>query len=105
MSLWVCFTVWCEREGLDYRSMRFARDVQRQIERMMTSGDAGGANRRRFEGQNDHSHKNMSRKRRRDGYEAFNVKKTERDEHRSLRKALTLGFANRYLITVKSNIQ
>lgn len=88
MSFYVCHIGWCEMEGLDFRSMRFARDVQKQVERMITWGDAD-------DGRNDNLRKNTSKKRRRADSGPFRTEEAGRDAYRSLRKALTLGFANR----------
>jgi ATP-dependent RNA helicase DHX8/PRP22 len=99
-----CSTEWCRELGVDARAMRFARDVRRQLENVMMSGGGGGGGQNMKNREDDEKreeeeyHEKDERNAKRAKHEmksssssAFSSSKTLR----ALRKALTIGFANR----------
>ncbi|GMH34180.1 hypothetical protein BSKO_02014 [Bryopsis sp. KO-2023] len=84
---------WCEAEGLDFRAMRFARDVRNQLDRM-TKEDS----RRSDAGKWEKNASRDDRKKKRKTASNSGREPTKRariDVNTAIRKALTLGFANR----------
>ncbi len=93
-----CSPEWCREMGIDARAMRFARDVRRQLENVMRGGGGSGDGENKFqEEEKEDEAKDNERSAKRvktdklQNSSAFSSSKTLR----ALRKALTIGFANR----------
>ncbi|KAL4545360.1 hypothetical protein Ndes2526B_g00040 [Nannochloris sp. 'desiccata'] len=102
-----CSTDWCRELGIDVRAMRFARDVRRQLELVMSGGGADTMRIDREQRQERGAEKEekeeeeteRSAKRPRAGSSTSSKPKdssfSSSKTLRALRKALTIGFANR----------
>jgi len=101
-----CSTDWCRELGIDSRAMRFARDVRRQLEHVMSGGGTvkKKLNRKHRQEEDDEEITTTTSERRsfkRPKTDPFTLSNTRDSSFSSsktlcaLRKALTIGFANR----------
>ena len=95
LSICVCFSEWCEQQGLDYRSMKSARDIHRQLSHMVEGYES------EFDSEDEVQVTKMEELRRERG--RFR-RMSDHEKHHfyltklsSLKRVLTLGFANRSL--------
>lgn len=83
-----CSTEWCKEVGVDGRSMRFARDVRRQLERAIGEvGDRRNGSAAGLDGDMRASKRAKHARSSDNGHSGKNL--------RTLRMALSIGFANR----------
>lgn len=88
------YSEWCREQGLDYRSMKSARDIHRQLSHMVTGYES------EFDTEDEMQVSKMEALRRERG--RFRHMSDHEKHHfylsklAPLKRVLTLGFANRY---------